>query len=59
MDTIIAKLKTDSKDIPASKNIVNQVHKKLGALIKARRVYYTGKRYFLVITENNPVTRQT
>jgi len=59
MDTIIARLKTDFNDIPAPKDFVNMVHKSLGALIKARRVYYTGKGYFLVMPENNPVTRQT
>ena len=59
MDTIIAKLKTDFNDIPAPKDFVNLVHKSLGALIKARRVYYTGKGYFLVMPENNLVTRQT
>jgi len=59
MENIIAKIKTDFRDIPVPKDFVNLIHKTLGALIKARRVYYTGKGYFLVIPENNVVTRQS
>lgn len=59
MENIIAKIKTDFRDIPVPKDFVNLIHKTLGALIKARKVYYTGKGYFLVVPENNSVTRQS
>lgn len=59
MENIIAKIKTDFRDIPVPKDFVNLVHKTLGALIKARKVYYTGKGYFLAVPENNSLTRQT
>merc|ERR1719509_121057 len=51
MDNILAGLQTDFGDIPAPADFLQLVHRTLGALIKGRRVYYTGKGYFLVVPE--------
>ena len=52
MENIITRLNTDFSDIPAPKDFLQLVHKTLGGLIKARRVYYTGKGYFLVVPDS-------
>ena len=58
MENIVARLNTDYSQIPAPKDFINLIHKTLGALIKARKVYYTGKGYFLVMPESpGPVTQ--
>ena len=51
MENIIARLRSDYSEIPAPRDFVSLVHKTLGSLIKARKVYYTGKGYFLVQPE--------
>ena len=51
MENIIARLKSDYSQIPAPRDFVQLVHVTLGSLIKARKVYYTGKGYFLVQPE--------
>ena len=51
MENILQGIQTDFRDIPAPKDFLQLVHKTLGGLIKARRVYYTGKGYFLVVPD--------
>ena len=51
MENILQGIQTDFREIPAPKDFLQLVHKTLGGLIKARRVYYTGKGYFLVVPD--------
>ena len=51
MENIMARLQSDYSQIPAPRDFVSLIHRTLGALIKARKVYYTGKGYFLVHPE--------
>ena len=53
MENIIQRLKTDYSQIPAPRDFVSLIHRTLGSLIKARKVYYTGKGYFLVHPESS------
>ena len=56
MENIVSRLNTDYSEIPVPKDFINLIHKTLGALIKARKVYYTGKGYFLVMPETKGPT---
>ena len=51
MENILVGIRTDFGEIPAPKDFLQLVHKTLGSLIKARKVYYTGKGYFLVVPD--------
>ena len=51
MENILLGIRTDFGEIPAPKDFLQLVHKTLGSLIKARKVYYTGKGYFLVVPD--------
>ena len=53
MENIVTRLNTDYNQIPVPKDFIGLIHKTLGALIKSRKVYYTGKGYFLVVPDNN------
>ena len=53
MENIICRLETDYSEIPAPRDFVSLIHRTLGSLIKARKVYYTGKGYFLVHPEGS------
>ena len=57
MENIVSRLNTDYSEIPVPKDFINLIHKTLGALIKARKVYYTGKGYFLVMPETKGPTQ--
>ena len=57
MENIVSRLNTDYSEIPVPKDFINLIHKTLGALIKARKVYYTGKGYFLVMPETQGSTQ--
>ena len=52
MENIVARLNTDYSQIPVPKDFIGLIHKTLGALIKTRKVYYTGKGYFLAMPDN-------
>ena len=56
MENIMARLQSDYSQIPAPRDFVSLIHRTLGALIKARKVYYTGKGYFLVHPEGGSTT---
>ena len=58
MENIVSRLNTDYSEIPVPKDFINLIHKTLGALIKARKVYYTGKGYFLVMPETQGASPQ-
>ena len=58
MENIVSRLNTDYSEIPVPKDFINLIHKTLGALIKARKVYYTGKGYFLVMPETQGSSTQ-
>ena len=56
MNTILSRL---SRDFPAlsSSNLPATVHAALGSLIKKRKVYYTGKGYFLVTPDSSTIPK--
>ena len=54
MDNIVARLHADYGNIPAPKDFIQLIHKTLGALIKSRKVYFTGKGYFLAVPDTGP-----
>ena len=52
MENILAKVVLQFPGLPAQpKQLLGLVHRTLGQLIKQRKVYYTGKGYFLVVPE--------
>ena len=57
MQDIIQKVSSDFPAISVTKHMTATVHKALGELIKSRKVYYTGKGYFLVTPEHSAVQR--
>lgn len=57
MHNIIQKVISDFPGLSVSKHMTATVHQALGALIKSRKVYYTGKGYFLVTPEQSAVQR--
>lgn len=57
MHNIIQKVISDFPHMSVTKHMTATVHQALGTLIKSRKVYYTGKGYFLVTPENNSVHR--
>ena len=59
MENIVARLNSDYSQIPVPKDFIGLIHKTLGALIKTRKVYYTGKGYFLVVPDTNVNTLVT
>merc|ERR1712155_187646 len=54
MDNIVARLHADYGNIPAPKDFIQLIHKTLGALIKSRKVYFTGKGSFLAAPDTGP-----
>jgi len=57
MHNIIEKVVADFPGLSTSKHMTATVHQALGVLIKSRKVYYTGKGYFLVTPDNVVVPR--
>jgi len=57
MHNIIQKVISDFPGMTVTKHMTATVHQALGTLIKSRKVYYTGKGYFLVTPEQSSVQR--
>ena len=55
MPEILEKLGTDFPSLGQTRHMTATVHRALGGLIRERRVYYTGRGYFLVIPDTKEI----
>ena len=55
MPEILEKLATDFPSVGQTRHMTATVHRALGGLIRERRVYYTGRGYFLVIPDTKEI----